>query len=124
MQVIHGRAAGRPPLLDAAAERRLHALVLEAAGLGLLRQAHDPSDGGLAVALAECAFRNGEPGTGGVFEVPPGLRPDVALFSESASRMVVSTRDEAWLSTTRPRLTNPSSRRRLTASCTVVDGAP
>jgi phosphoribosylformylglycinamidine synthase len=97
VQVIHGRAAGKPPHLDAEAERRLHALVLEAAGLGLLRSAHDPSDGGLAVALAECAFRNGEPGTGGVFDLAGGLRPDVALFSESASRMVVSTRDEAAL---------------------------
>jgi phosphoribosylformylglycinamidine synthase len=97
VQVIHGRAAGKPPVLDAEVERRLHALVLEAAGLGLLRSAHDPSDGGLAVALAECAFRNGEPGVGGVFDLAAGLRPDVALFAESASRMVVSTRDEGAL---------------------------
>jgi phosphoribosylformylglycinamidine synthase len=97
LQVIHGRAAGRPPALDLAAEKRLHALVLEAAGRGLLRSAHDPSDGGLGVALAECAFRGEEAGLGGTFELPAGLRPDVALFSESASRMVVTTRDEAAL---------------------------
>jgi len=97
LQVIHGRAAGRPPALDLAAEKALHAAVLEAAGSGLLRSAHDPSDGGLAVALAECAFRGEEPGLGGSFEVPEGLRPDVLLFSESASRMVVTTRDDAGL---------------------------
>jgi phosphoribosylformylglycinamidine synthase len=95
VQVVHGRAAGRPPRLDVEAERRLHALVLEAASLGVLRSAHDPSEGGLAVALAECAFRNGEPGLGGVFEVGEAERPDVSLFSESPSRMVVSVRDEA-----------------------------
>ncbi len=71
--------------------------MLEAAGSGLLRSAHDPSDGGLAVALAECAFRGEEPGLGGSLELPEGLRPDVLLFSESASRMVVTTRDEAGL---------------------------
>jgi len=95
VQVVHGKAAGRPPVLDVEAERGLHALVLEAASLGLLRSAHDPSDGGLAVALAECAFRGGAPGPGGVFDLGETERPDVLLFSESASRMVVSVRDEA-----------------------------
>jgi phosphoribosylformylglycinamidine synthase subunit PurL len=97
LQVIHGRAAGRPPALDLDAEKRLHALVLQAMGSGLLRSAHDPSDGGLAVALAECAFRGEAPGLGGSFDLPEGLRPDVLLFSESASRMIVTTRDEAGL---------------------------
>jgi phosphoribosylformylglycinamidine synthase len=97
VQVIHGKAAGRPPALDVEAEKRLHALVLEAASRGLLRSAHDPSDGGLAVALAECAFRGEEAGLGGSFELPEGLRPDVLLFSESASRMIVTTRDESGL---------------------------
>jgi phosphoribosylformylglycinamidine synthase len=97
LQVVHGRAAGAPPALDTAVERKLHDVVLEAAREGLLRSAHDPSDGGLAVALAECAFRNGEPGLGGSFDLPEGLRPDVLLFSESASRMIVTTRDEPRL---------------------------
>jgi phosphoribosylformylglycinamidine synthase len=97
VQVIHGRAAGRPPALHVWAEKRLHGLVLEAVGLGLLRSAHDPSDGGLAVALAECAFRGEDIGLGGSFDLPEGQRPDMLLFSESASRMVVTTRDEAAL---------------------------
>jgi phosphoribosylformylglycinamidine synthase len=69
----------------------------EAAGRGVLRSAHDPSDGGLAVALAECCFRAEEIGIGGRFDLPGGLRPDVLLFSETPSRMLVSTRDEARL---------------------------
>ena len=48
------------------------------------------------MALAECAFRGEEPGLGGRFDLP-GLRPDVLLFSESPSRMIVTTRDEARL---------------------------
>jgi phosphoribosylformylglycinamidine synthase len=97
LKVVHGKVAGRPPGLDLEQERRLQALVVEAAGAGLLLSAHDPSDGGLAVALAECAFRREEPGLGGRFDLPGHLRPDVLLFSESPSRMVVTTRDEARL---------------------------
>jgi phosphoribosylformylglycinamidine synthase len=95
LEVVHGRVAGRPPRLDLEAEKRLHALVLEAAAEGWLCSAHDPSDGGLAVALAECAFRGEEPGRGGRFDLPGSLRPDVLLFSESPSRMIVTTREEA-----------------------------
>ncbi len=97
LKVIHGRVAGRPPRLDLAAEKRLHELMAQAAAAGLLRSAHDPSDGGLAVALAECAFRGEEVGLGGRFDVPGGLRDDLALFAESPSRMVVTTHDEGAL---------------------------
>ncbi len=97
LKVVHGKAAGRPPCLDLALEKRLHALVLEAATAGWLRSAHDCSDGGLAVALAECGFRGEERGLGGRFDLPGTLRPDVLLFSESPSRMIVTTREEAHL---------------------------
>jgi phosphoribosylformylglycinamidine synthase subunit PurL len=97
VRVVHGIAAGPPPRLDLAEEKRMHALVLEAAAAGWLRSAHDCSDGGLAVALAECAFHGEEPGLGGRFDLPGTLRPDVLLFSESPSRMIVTTRDEAHL---------------------------
>jgi phosphoribosylformylglycinamidine (FGAM) synthase-like enzyme len=49
------------------------------------------------VALAECAFRGEEPGLGGHFELPGSLRPDVLLFAETPSRMIVTTREEAHL---------------------------
>jgi phosphoribosylformylglycinamidine synthase subunit PurL len=110
LQVIHGRAAGRPPALHVWAEKRLHGLVLEAAGQRLLHSAHDLSDGGLAVALAECAFHGEEVGLGGSFDLPEGLRPDVLLFSESASRMVVTTRDEGALTAMARRHSVPAFR--------------
>jgi phosphoribosylformylglycinamidine synthase len=97
LKVAHGKVAGRPPRLDLEAERRLYATVLEAAGAGWLRSAHDASDGGLAVALAECAFRGEAPGLGGRFDLPGTLRPDVLLFAETPSRMIVTTREEARL---------------------------
>jgi phosphoribosylformylglycinamidine synthase len=97
LKVVHGKVIGRPPQLDLGAEKKLHALVLEAAAAGLLRSAHDCSDGGLAVALAECGFRGEEVGRGGRFDLPGALRPDVLLFSESPSRMIVTTREEAHL---------------------------
>ena len=97
VKVVHGKVAGRPPRLDLGAEGRLHALVLEAAGAGWLRSAHDCSDGGVAVALAECALGAEGPGPGGRFDLPGTLRPDILLFSETPSRMLVTTREEARL---------------------------
>jgi phosphoribosylformylglycinamidine synthase II len=94
LKVVHGRVAGAPPRLSLDAEKRLYAAVLDAVRAGLVHSAHDVSDGGLAVALAECCFEGEEPGLGGLFDVASaGLRPDTVLFSESPSRMIVSTRD-------------------------------
>jgi len=98
LKVIHGKVAGRPPRLDLDAERRLHLLTAEAASQQLLGSAHDPSDGGLGVALAECCFLHEQPHLGGRFDLPKGLPAHTWLFSESPSRMIVTTkRDEALL---------------------------
>ncbi|HTO53305.1 MAG TPA: phosphoribosylformylglycinamidine synthase subunit PurL [Myxococcota bacterium] len=88
LAVRHGLERGAPPALDLAAETRLQKLLVEAAMRRLLRSAHDCSDGGAAVALAECAIRSGV----GVEAALPaeGLRPEVALFAESAARAIVS----------------------------------
>jgi phosphoribosylformylglycinamidine synthase len=97
LKVVHGRIAGPPPRLDLEAEKRLHALLAEGAARGVLLSAHDLSEGGLAVALAECCFRGEECGCGGSFDVPGGLRDDVLLFAESPSRAIVSSRDDLRL---------------------------
>jgi phosphoribosylformylglycinamidine synthase len=94
LEVAHGKVAGRPPRLDLEAEKRLQALLAEGAARRVLCSAHDPSDGGLAVALAECALHAERPHRGGRFDLPQDVRPDVLLFSESPSRAVVTTRDE------------------------------
>jgi len=96
LKVIHGRVAGRPPKLSLDAEKHLYAAMLECARASLLHSAHDASDGGLAVALAECGFIGEERGLGGIFDLPSGgLAPDVVLFSETPSRMIVSTSSPA-----------------------------
>ncbi len=97
LKTVHGRVAGRPPRLDLPAEKQLYTFMAAAAAEGLLASAHDLSDGGLAVALAECCFAGEEVGLGGVFDIPGGLRDDVLLFSETPSRMIVTTRDEPRL---------------------------
>jgi phosphoribosylformylglycinamidine (FGAM) synthase-like enzyme len=89
-EAILGKVAGRPPALDLAAEARLHQLLCECAREDLLASAHDISDGGLAVALAESAMAGG---VGFTVSLPAGgLLPHVAMFSESASRAVVTAR--------------------------------
>jgi phosphoribosylformylglycinamidine synthase len=85
--VRHGHLGGRPPAPDLDAERRLAALLAAAAAAGLLSAAHDLSDGGLAVALAESCLRGG---TGCTVRLPED--PFTALFSESAARAVVAVR--------------------------------
>jgi phosphoribosylformylglycinamidine synthase subunit PurL len=88
--VVHGHLGGRPPVPDLAAEQRLAGLLAAAASAGLLAAAHDLSDGGLAVALAESCLR----GRTGCRVRLPG-DPFTALFSESAARAVVAVRSGA-----------------------------
>ena len=94
LKVMHGIVRGVPPALDLEAECALQRLMADLAEAGRLLSAHDCSDGGLAVALAECAFDSG--GTGFDVTVPGSGGGDglaVALFGESASQVVVSVRE-------------------------------
>ena len=59
LAVIHGLEVGRPPALDMDAEKKLQAFLREAIDQKLLQSAHDVSDGGLAIALAECCIAGG-----------------------------------------------------------------
>jgi len=85
--VLHGVTEGRPPALDLAVEKRLQATVLKAIQEGLVASAHDLSEGGLAVALAESSISGGK---GASVAVNTELRADWALFSESQSRMLLT----------------------------------
>jgi phosphoribosylformylglycinamidine synthase II len=86
-QVTHAHCGGRPPQVDLAAERALARVLTEAAADGLLEAAHDLSEGGLAVALAECCL---DQGLGCQVALPGDLFTQ--LFSESAARAVVAVR--------------------------------
>jgi phosphoribosylformylglycinamidine (FGAM) synthase-like enzyme len=78
---------GRPPALDVTKERLLQTCLHAAAGDTLLASAHDCGDGGLVVALAECAIGAGH---GFAVALPDTMPPHVALFGESSARAVVS----------------------------------
>jgi phosphoribosylformylglycinamidine synthase len=80
---VHGHLGGRPPAVDLAAERALAAVLGAAAQDGLLAAAHDLSDGGLAVALAESCLAGA---TGARVSLPGD--PFTMLFSESPARVV------------------------------------
>jgi len=84
---VHGKIAGLPPPLDLARERAVQKAVRECVRAGLLEAAHDCSDGGLAVALAEMCFGKG---LGCRVLLKSRLRPDALLFGEDASRIVIS----------------------------------
>jgi phosphoribosylformylglycinamidine synthase len=99
--IIEGRsteeliANGIVPRIDLQAERAVQNVCLEAAEAGLLASAHDCSDGGLAVALAECCFSSlNRMATGAEITLggsqPNSLPAASMLFSESPSRIIIS----------------------------------
>jgi phosphoribosylformylglycinamidine synthase II len=95
VKVEHGRVAGRPPELDLTRERAVGKIVLAAAQSGQIRSAHDCSDGGMLVALAECCLLGGMGMRGPALTVEPPLRLDAAFFGESPSRFIVSAPSRA-----------------------------
>ncbi len=80
---------GLPPALDMDYEKRVQAAVRQIVTEGLAESAHDLSDGGLAVALAESSF--GPAGVGAALEFDCALRPEFLLFHEGPSRVLIST---------------------------------
>jgi phosphoribosylformylglycinamidine synthase II len=91
-QVAHDHLGGLPPRVDLDCERRLGEILVDASRQGLVAAAHDLSEGGLAVALAEACLRNGVGARIWLDEVcgRDGVDAFTALFSESAGRAVVA----------------------------------
>lgn len=87
LKLLTGEILGECPSLDLPTEKKLHSLCLEAIEKGLLVSAHDCSEGGLAVALAECCIRGG---LGAEVLLESDVRSDCLLFGEAQSRIVVS----------------------------------
>jgi phosphoribosylformylglycinamidine synthase subunit PurL len=99
LKVAHGIVRGVPPELDLARERALQELIVLLANERMVRSAHDCSDGGLAVTLAECCFDTGSVGAEvsiGPCEVSKNqaLNAAAALFGESPTRAVLSAAPE------------------------------
>ena len=94
---IHGVVAGRVPACDLKAEARLIEALLEAMADGTVASAHDCSDGGLAVALAECCVMDEDAPIGATVDLSAWstLSNRALLFGEAQGRVIVSTPDPA-----------------------------
>ena len=87
-----GLTGNIPPKVDGEKARRTYRALERAIRSGIIRSAHDASDGGIGVTLAESAFAGGLGASVDLSHVPRAgiYRDDFLLFSESASRFIVS----------------------------------
>ena len=88
LSVIHGLEAGKPPEIEMQLEKTIQRTTLDLIKEGLINAAHDCSEGGLAVALAECCIAGG---IGAEVIVQDSLRASSLLFGESQSRIIITT---------------------------------
>ncbi|MGH9745288.1 MAG: phosphoribosylformylglycinamidine synthase subunit PurL [Candidatus Acidiferrales bacterium] len=90
-KTIHGIVAGAPPAIDLAAEKRLIECLVNLASAGLILSAHDVSDGGLAVTIAESCFASDGLAADVHLKGELGEQPaEAALFGERGARAIVS----------------------------------
>ena len=85
---VAGIASGEPPAIDLAAEKRLQDCLVALAAAGAVRSAHDVSDGGIAVTLAESCFASH--GLSAEIKLDEDVLAEAALFGERGARAVVS----------------------------------
>jgi phosphoribosylformylglycinamidine synthase len=85
-----GKALGPTPPIDPEQEARVQAACLKLVQAGFVRAAHDVSDGGLAVALAEMCIAGGK---GAAIAVETEARAETVLFGEGASRILLEVAD-------------------------------
>jgi phosphoribosylformylglycinamidine synthase len=107
-KVVLERVWGLPPLLDMDYEKQVHEALREIVRQGTAESIHDVSDGGLAVAAAECSFNQGN--VGARFDLESPLPAPYLLFHEAPSRVLLSTTEEAL-----PRITRVAQRHHVEA---------
>ncbi|MFI5304139.1 MAG: phosphoribosylformylglycinamidine synthase subunit PurL [Nitrospiria bacterium] len=95
MKIIHHQERGFPPRLNLDAEQALHSLCLELIEKRLIHSAHDCSEGGLAVTLAESCIASPCPKGAEIYLKESSLRADALLFGESQSRIVISAPEKS-----------------------------
>jgi phosphoribosylformylglycinamidine synthase II len=89
LKVIHNLVKGDAPDLNLEREKQIQDAVLEMIRRGLIKSAHDCSEGGLAVALAECCISSPDL-IGADIKLHVNMRPDALLLGESQSRIVIT----------------------------------
>ncbi|SMB91622.1 phosphoribosylformylglycinamidine synthase subunit II [Desulfonispora thiosulfatigenes DSM 11270] len=87
LAMFHGLEAGMPPSLDLDREKDLQNCTLQLIESGLVNSAHDTSEGGLSIALAECAMATN---LGAEINIDSNIRPSALLFGETQSRIIIS----------------------------------
>ncbi|MCK5594761.1 phosphoribosylformylglycinamidine synthase subunit PurL [bacterium] len=96
LKLVHELVRGDAPELDLKMERAVQLTTLEAIRDGLVNSAHDLSEGGLAVGLAECCMSNKEKLIGAVVDnLNFDIRTDALLFGESQSRIILSCAEKS-----------------------------
>jgi phosphoribosylformylglycinamidine synthase len=88
-KVILDSLWGRPPKLDMDYEKRVQATIRELVRDGSVESSHDVGDGGFLIALAECSF--GPAAIGADISFDSELTPELLLFHEGPSRILIST---------------------------------
>ena len=94
LKVLFDRNEGKPPVLDRKHEKQVQEFCLELIQKGLIQSAHDCSEGGLAIAVAESCFSAKEEALGATLELESTLRGDALLFGETQSRIIISFPEE------------------------------
>lgn len=89
LKLIFHLEKGEPPQLDLEKEKRVQEMCREAISQGLIRSAHDISEGGLVVCASECTFHSPKK-IGCLLELEDPIRSDALLFGETQSRILVS----------------------------------
>jgi phosphoribosylformylglycinamidine synthase subunit PurL len=90
LKLVHDTVAGDAPGLSLEFEKKLQELCLELIGIGSINSCHDCSDGGLAVALAECCIFGNSRLLGANIHPKIDIRKDFYLFGEDQSRIIIS----------------------------------
>ena len=94
LKVLFQKTEGRPPVIDLKHEKQVQEFCLELIKKGLIQSAHDCSEGGLAIAVAESCFTSSLGSMGVTIDLESTIRGDALLFGESQSRIIVSFPEE------------------------------
>mgnify|MGYP003965487039 FL=1 len=94
LKTMFDRSDGKPPVLDRKHEKQVQDFCLELIQKGFISSAHDCSEGGLAIAVAESCFSYGGQTLGATLTLESTLRNDTLLFGETLSRIIISFPEE------------------------------
>ena len=90
LHAFFNQTIGAVPAVDLDYEKKLQSALLATIQKGLVKSAHDCSEGGLAVAITECCISDRENMFGASINISDELRSDCLLFGETQSRVILS----------------------------------